>query len=565
MAKRIKPPSADYIKDLAKQLETKFSDRNRRIDEVRRRRYGKELPKIPQRFQKTASAILTPFVSDYITRAAAIMSSGTPVPKRIPVKEGIRAQEQSSLVEEWMEGAYRKMEEANPLWDVKADAACGDGLAIWKIISERYKWGIERAEGETDDDWVAHYKAHKKGHFPFYQEYVDATSFYPVFDEDGLAEVIEITYRETLPLQRKYGKKLGLPLEKDASTTVKFLEYWNRDVFCYQVGETIVKSDQHGWGKPPYYIASASVGSSRDPAYQNIPLSFDLLNLQDNLNSIMTMDYNWLHMNGFPQWVLQPIDSEAMSLDASFTKIDLPADADAFALPPGQKIGPLSPPPVSGEFASMRDFLLSMIEKKTLAPILSGIMPGADMSGVTANTAIAIAKSILGPLTESFKRAYDQMGADILRYIDTQMNGEAVPVWAISRKGKGQWKEIDANDIDGYYELRHNLTPLIPAEAYQKGIYFADAQSRGGVSMRFYREEGLGLHDPESMDDEVFVEDAVKWPQFMNLVWQETMNKLGLSEQPYASQGTESVPPEGSGGLGQPQMQGIQQPMPGYM
>ena len=262
-------PSVAYVKALVKRLESKYQGVHNMIFDVRRRRYQKQRPYIPSTFAKTAQVVLTPLVFDFINRSVALLGAVMPIAHVTPVKDGPDAQKNSSQRERFFnEGVYPRMEEMNPTHRKVIDAIVADGMGVWKIIPERYKWGeiVPRDDQESEDAWLLRWKEHKRKHFPFYREHIATETFYPVFDEEGLAEVCEVTQRETLPLARKYNlegngqggvrrrgdEHIGAVTgDEGLPNSVKFIEYWSREYFMYIVDDEVLKVGENDCGIVP--------------------------------------------------------------------------------------------------------------------------------------------------------------------------------------------------------------------------------------------------------------------------------------------------------------------------
>ena len=561
-------PTADYIKELQKQVEQDYAERNDSIEHLRLRRFQKVAPKIPEEFRKTAAEFRSPLVADFIRKAKAIASDKMPIPTVTPVGDppGPEAQKVASLKEEWLTAAYTRMEEDEPAFEQFWDAVVADKSGVIKVLGERHRWGIDPGD---DDAASERYREHKRQVFPFHWEHVDTTTYHPVYDEDGLAEVLEITKRKTLPVALKWGlvpigngklkmgRRIGQVTVQDYPPNITFTEYWSRTHFAYLVDDILVKVEGHGWGRPPYYEATSSRTSSKDPAEQHQSLAEPLAQLQDAIDNMETVAANRSYLTGFPYTTLDPISEEFFGTENMPKEIRLRHDQVNFVA--GAKFRYLEPPPVSEDVKQMQTFLLGMADRLSLAPILSGIM-AADASGVTTTTMIAVAKAIFGPGLRDVARVFDKIAADIFRYIDTQVR-EPVPVLLLS-KARQKWLELGPKQIDGYYRVHHSNDPVIAAEQRLDYITSADAAARDLVDDAYVLEK-LGIHDPEQMLRRVKIQKLTQMPQYLNLMMQAVIEALRPGEAA-APMGTSAVPPIGPGGPGVPQVAGVQQPiMPG--
>ncbi len=581
-----------YIKDLAQEVETTYRDRNVRHEMVHNHRMMKIGPKLPEKFTTSGVEFRAPLVFDLLRRIVAIINM-MPVPKRIPLDSvSAEAQKNSSLIENWLMRFYETLFGSS--YEVIKDALCADGMAVFKVILDRHKWGgIEREENEDADVFNNRVTNLHRANMPFELEHIASSTYYPV--DDGSEEVLEITQRYARPLARQYGLvpfdgKLVKPRElgpKGATagayhSTSKFIEYWNKTHYVYMVDETIVDEGDHDYGRPPYFAAFATMTSSKDPSEQGISFAYPLIPLQQGVNEAVTMKLNWGRLNSYPSASLEPIsDDVGSAFDENEPTVEITPGA-LMKLPAGYRFHWNEAPTVGADLTQMLMFILEMANQVSLAPILSGDTGSNAMSQASLATVSTIAKSIFGPGLDSMCRAFDSMAEFTLELIDRVLK-EPVPLFDVTGK-KGTWIEIGPDDIKGYYRIKHNIEASIPAEKYQKAVVYGDAYSRGAVSMRYYREEGLGVNDPDVMDTERTVEDMRKTPQYWNFLMQKFMDRIqGIPAVPATSpgninpqalqqmvagqgeniapQGTPANAPVGPGGPGAPVVQGIQQPM----
>ena len=198
------------------------------------------------------------------------------------------------------------------------------------------------------------------------------------------------------------------------------------------------------------------------------------------------------------------------------------------------------------------------IQNASLAPILKGILPGADVAGVAAMTMIAIAKSILGPSMHNLSKMYDNMAGFMQECIENVLK-QPVPLYVVDKEAN-KWLELGPDDINGYYGVHHTLQSIIPGEQYAKGQFYGDQQARGAIPMSMHREIGLGLSNPEEIGLKVDLEQLRKDPRYVVSLWKAFY--AGLEEEhPEWGFGTPAVPPVGPGGIGIPMQAGIQHPL----
>lgn len=535
---------------------------------MRKRRYLEQAPYIPEDFKKTSVDFRSPLIYDQIRRSSSILGSSFPEPVRIPLKPGPEEQERSSLIEDWFRAAYRKM--GLETFVKGMDSLVATGMFVVKETLKAHEWsahGLKR-DNEGEEDYLERVDTHHRQHFPFAWEHVPTSTYYPL---DG-SEVLIITRRETLPVLRHYNlsyqngkmeKATGPVNLSQAPNTVEVIEYWNRTHYVYLVEGMVVRSGRHAYGRPPFFSASLTTAGDADPGTEAISLAFPLLRIQDTLDTLITIQMNWAFLTGFPPFSLEPRSEDAVLPNPN---IEIKWGPGKTTLPPlGWKWGPMQMPMVGGDLSQLRDFFKALSDQLSLAPILAGTPPGADFSNAASLTMMAQAKAIFGPGVRSVERMFDETGAFKLRLIAEVLHEKSVPVYYVNGGKDGErpnsWLSIGTETIRGYYEMYHRLEPVIPAERMQKSIWLADAQARGGVSMRYYREEGIGLPAPEKMDEEVLLEQLQTYPEVRSFVIGKAMEMLQAEGFMPQLPGSEAALPAGPGGPGATVVPGVQQPI----
>lgn len=256
---------------------------------------------------------------------------------------------------------------------------------------------------------------------------------------------------------------------------------------------------------------------------------------------------NWAYLNGFPAMRAIPKGDDTIPFDDESKPIEyIPGQLIDL---PGRIPEWMPAPPVGTDLVQMNGFIMDMFNMVSLNPILNGVIPGADVSGVAAQTMISIAKSIFGPGMNNIARAFNDMAGFMLNCIQEDF-GVPIPVYQMSDKGKGKWLELGPDDIQGYYEVRHTLTPVLPAEQMTKSIWLADGNARGFVPKRRVIEEGFGADAPDEVMEELELDELKKSPEYRNLLAAKLLEALDLDMKPQESAGTPPNPFGPAGGVG---------------
>ena len=569
-----------YVAAVASQQRIKMQGRNWKIRDLYEHRYGRYDVKIPDAFRVTASEYKSPLIRDIIRRAVAI-TNDFPRPMVRPRKRlGVKAQENASLREKWAAGWLECANRAKDVWGMIRDSAAADGAGVWKVLFREHYWtsyGL-RKQGESANEYNSRVQEHREMHFPFVWEHVETSSFYPVAeDEDGLCEVLEITRRETLPMMQKYGldwdttakkfisgtRGVGLVQKEPGDwgalpDTVEFIEYWNREVFCYLVAGVIVKAGRHDYGRPPYFYALAATTGSKNPTDQYESIATPLIPIQNFQDSFATIRMNWAFLNGFPAARLVPVSDE-MAMEVPDETVIRYVPGETIKAPLGYRWEWAPAPPVGDDLRWLSEWLEGQADKYSLAPILYGLPAGSNASGVATLQLVAIAKSLFEPALDNLSRAMNETMAFVLHLIEHVIQSP-VPLYY---EGDGQWLELGPRDIDGYYDFSFQIEPVIIQERIAKTQWLADLQARGLVTEERVVEEGAGIHDPEAELAAVRLEKFRARADYENGIMQEALRQLALEDY-FTPPQPEPVPamPVGPGGVGIPMQQGIQLPLP---
>lgn len=575
----------DYVKEMAKELKRKYDGRNKLIEEVNLRRFMQKDPYVPSAYKVTPTIHKSSYVFDMVRRAAAIMSAGRPRPQVIPPPPGgPRSQEISSEWERWLSAVYEVMDPGARMFYKEMDSIAADGYSVCKIGLDRHSWGQMLLQGDNEkvSEYNQRVEKDKLTHFPFFKDFIPTNTYYPARQGGKPIEVLEITRRESRPLVAKYelypngkGKLTKTPGERVGASVPYYcecMEYTNDSQWALFVDGELVESADHEYGEPNYFEALALPTSSVDPTYESLPLVYPLLEIQDLVDSMTTIRINWAYWSAFPSFVEQALSEEAMPIDSKAKpKVMKMEMGRVIEVRPGYKFEALKLPPVGQELDAMHRWAKEYAEESSLAPILKGVAPGADVSNAAALTMIAAAKSVLGPAMGNYALYCDAQAAFIQENIGRL--GTDVPIWYPEKDKHGKYNKQSeylvlkpSRHLADHYIIRHHLEPIIPAEGHVKMIIFSDQEARGMVDKNYVREEGIGLQAPEDMELRVGLQKAREAPQYQQGLWEEfgawRAGRLPPPPQPEMPlPGTPEALPIGPGGPGVPAVAGVTQPI----
>lgn len=560
--------SPEYIDELGRHLMSKFDIRNQHIENVRDRRYLRKPPIIPAKFKSLTNMepFQFPLILDVLRRATAIVGIDFPRPTVVPLEPGDKEQRRSSLREKWLPQAYRRMFGHNA-YDKGIDSLFEAGEAVWHVREHQHAFSnVIRNTGEKAASYNRRVYRHHQQTFPYSALYVDPTTWYPVYDEEGtLTEVLEITQRERLPLMKRYKDRLGdrAPQYADmGESSVKFTQYTSRTETVYLVENEEVYRVQHNYGIVPYFSATAIVNSSLRREDWGMSFVYPLIALQDAISNLITMWMNWGFLNGFPMLKLKPVTGEDAIPDYDEKPSVELVPGGIFVPPTGFEANWWEAPGMGGELRELERILKSYVDEFSLADILRGAGESGQLSGVAAQLMIAVAKSIFGPGVHNVNQVFNDIAAFVQRRIDVGIK-DVVPIWSPEEgdktKKKGEWIELGPDDIEGYYAVEHTLDAIIPAEQMAKSLWLNDGVQRGLVPKRVAIEEGYNQHAPEEWMDEIYIETIYDQPNVNSRIIEEALNPEGSA--PVPPPGPPANTPISPGGAGQVVTPGINQPI----
>ena len=562
MAKRGSVPKdgwEEYVRRLRVELEQKYGGRNEQLDLIEEHREMAREPKIPEQYKKTATQHRGPQVYRFLNRVASLMAKSLPQAKVLPMNPTDEEQRKSSEREKWFnDGVYPLMNETEDFFLKFVDNTVSNGVGVIKCLLRPHLWAIKRDENEPDEDYNERVKVVHRRNFPFVWRNVPTRAWYPLYDDDGLSECIEVYQDSAQALMRRYPRLTydQLNIQKDYMGQLTKIEYWNRTHAVYIVKNKIVDKFTHDYGRPPYFEAQANV--------EKQSMAFPLLHLQDTYNSFVTMILNYAYYTAFPISHLKRTHDDAFlpeNIDKQSIRL---VQGETAVAPMGYDYEFLQFPRMSAEVHEALAIVKQVMDEVSLAPVLYGLSPGSDTSGAALHPLIAIAKAVLGPATTSIARAFDEMAHFILERIVEDLK-EPVPVYVREKKDgvwRGKWLEQGPDDIKHYYKVVHELQPVIPAERQVNTMYLAALHGQGFIPKRYVVEEGLGEPAPEELLDERWIEDFEMTPEFTAPLKAEFARqlrvRLGL---PPSGQGTLAGAPLAPGGQGVPMMPGVQGPV----
>lgn len=558
--KDVSPPAG--LADLALLLKTDIKDlydqRNEMMREMRSRREQERPVDIPEGYKSTAKEVRLSLLADTVDLMAAIINDARWSVHVDPYEEKPTARRNSSTRERWSEAVIEQCiaDLGRPVLDLCAVNQVGDGMGCIKVVYRPDHWSDfptvkdvfgkkadELSEAESDEYVKKVDRAKKGAKLPFSLVDVDPLTVFPIYGPDGeLQACLEICERPTRAVLLQYNDRIGMgkdgkvraladtagearPLSeyevnRDSAKTVEFCEYWDREWHITFVDDVLVKVSHHKYGRPPYFFCFAKPNPSRKPEVAVRPIGYKSKWLADLIDSLWTMMGNVGVMFSYPT----PITRTPLNTNVPKGKDGKPRHVEwkigrHVVLYEGQEFE-FATPPV--EHLQMMDRLVAraheMYDATTgLGPAIKGV-GSADQAGYALNQLMQASMLSLKPAVKS----RDVMLADICRFVWRLVEKrikDTVYVWGTEAdpepgvKGKAKaWLSLGPRDIAGYYKVEVESKPLVDQMRIARGQFALGMVKGRLLDRRRAIEDFLGYEDPDSILDDIWVDEVIETP-----------------------------------------------------
>ena len=559
------PPGETYLRELEEQLLAEFSERNARIERLRRLRHMETPVDIPPAYRSSAREVRTPLAREQLKRVIGSLTANRPLVHVPPAEPTEAARAGADLRARWTNAALRRMdsEAARDVFGMLIDAMVADGAGVLKLLYAPDRWaGYPRRsanDGEPAQDFLRRAERFKKSaRFPLAWRDVDVTTFYPLEGEDGLEACLEIAERPRHLVQRRYGliadrrsgrlvpaggDPVGAPLVGAQSNpgpagapnaapraTARVVEYWDDEYFAYLVDGHLVRRGRHGYGAIPYVHAYGDQTPSRDPAKAGVSMLASMEYLVPLLDQLLTMKQNALFLYAYPT----PKITNFSPIDPSLNNDGRPRALDfqpgqILPLYPGEDLTFLqwqgTPPDLDELIAQTR----AMIDQAGAPSVLFGVPPEGNASGYLLNQLINTARVSFQQVARHAEQALERIVQLMWRLVETRI-GETVFVF--EAEDDHGWIGLGPQDIDGYHAVRVRLDPLGPADDVAQGTLAASLVGARLASRRWAMREKLGIEDAETVEDEILLDELIDAPEVRSAIVREALGQAGLRPTP---------------------------------
>ena len=149
------PPGETYLRELEEQLLAEFSERNARIERLRRLRHMETPVDIPPAYRSSAREVRTPLAREQLKRVIGSLTANRPLVHVPPAEPTEAARAGADLRARWTNAALRRMdsEAARDVFGMLIDAMVADGAGVLKLLYAPDRWaGYPRRSANDADE-----------------------------------------------------------------------------------------------------------------------------------------------------------------------------------------------------------------------------------------------------------------------------------------------------------------------------------------------------------------------------------------------------------------------------
>lgn len=522
-------PNWTYVSQRLNEYKWELMGAHTKIDELEKLKYYEDDPQIKPEERNSGQSVKSGLTADLIEQVKAAILANPPKVHGEAFRKHQDADSNLSKREKFLQADLDSMmSPTNIVAEVIDSVLLGYG--VLKAGRDMSRWDTQsrrRKRGEDPGDYIDRVDAYKKLWGPPISKY--QPNALALFFRGGVSgkpdEIIELSYKpkpkvlkdydltNTKPIPSSIANVAGqpdqyvkaLPSGVDTTNYILVTEYWNPD--WYQVygpgGELIFEES------PPtacYFLAAGRSSSSKDPDKFAISIADNLRYNEPKINRFMTRMVEAADLlvnkrltlevpDGYVPEVETTGDEEATTGPKTWTFRDDYTEA----LPAGSKVvDPYAGVEAIYEAMPALQLLLQIVERQGVSPLFKGISPGAAGSGYRDNSLYIMARSAFDYIIKSI----EAMLSEYLNWVEWLVADSIKQEIFI---GELSLKPSDIKDWPA--KFRVELKPAIPQNLVAEGEFWERQREAGNVTRRFVRERGLGLEQPDEMQDEMEVEE----------------------------------------------------------
>jgi len=523
-------PDLDALKD---RLRSDWSERDRVIKEMRSLRFMEWEPEVPVSMEP--ETVRSPIAHQIVERMTGTLTANPPTITVPPADETQDARERSSKMEKFLAAGMHRLQQQSDqdVVDRFIESLIADGHGCMRMLYAPQLWrGFPRkTKDEEDREYNKRTEIWKKGRsLPIAWNWVDPLTVYPLYGEFGLYGVLEIDERDLLTLHpdkwniQKPDLENLSRLNRRKGTSVEFAQWWTPETLTYWVEGEIVHHQKHKYGAPPYVYAMGLGAASTDPKYMGMSCIWPIRELIPYLDRLLSQKATAIRMWCWPTVVVRQTNLSdligAGEGETPLREINI-APGSTVSLYQDEEISFLTWQGNGPDADEMVRLVMSMIERAGLSDAMYG--QSAGESGYALNQLIAAARMRFKPIIAHAERALEMQMEVLLDIIE---NHAKQKLYVYPRGEKG-WIGLGPDDIRGYRQVRVELNPVMPTDAYARSSQAINEVNAGLRS----RESAMEMIDIPQPDEEMRRILLDKWkadPKVQQWLIDQALKKAGI-------------------------------------
>jgi hypothetical protein len=575
---------------------------------------------IPDTYKAITRQVRTPYVRDAWLRTTAALTQNPWLPHFDPKSEADKSKRAAGVAERWVVAGTEAMDRDVGI-DVPYEACAAmvrDCESVLKVVHRPDAWATfpVREAGEDPTAYVKKAETYKKGSpFPYAWRCLDRLSYLPGDGEFGDEWCIEygeypkpyLASRYRMREDPKTSRLVGEGYEEPGRTATPEEDLGGKPVpQGYYAGTTgmsvkVEYFDCYWWcvvvdGSMAPGFPKENPYSPRLPYFRAKPsdepeaVLYSLLFLVPRLDELLTMWLNWAYLGAYPNPLLQDLPNSNALPPGMLPPIGQDTTPSTFTWRPGKLLEVprgkaflfQQPPPIGQDIKELAQVFRALIDIAGIPSILRGANLSGD-SGYLANQMISAAAMLYKRLQKARERQLEQ-AVDFMLYLIPHRIKQTVYVLGQGDEGRSWLGLREKGETTEHLAAIEQLGPITVSAPPDMSVMrqamamiakqLTEGPAEGRlVSRRKAMEDLLGYEDPDTIIDEIWVEDQMaNNPEVNALVVQNAMRLSGLATPPKQNPLEGLVAPDGvtplvPGGLpgqvsgGLPVMPGMGMPM----
>lgn len=524
---------------------------------------------IPQQYKAITKQVRTPYVRDTWLRATAALNVKPPVPHCEPVDITQDARKAANLAERWdaalLETVSRDTGE-DAVYE-SSKALIRDGESVIKIVHKPDSWANfpKRDDYESADEAKTAQRNYKRrSGVPIAWRVVDRLSMifgdgeygddwaleygeYPKPYLKGRYDMVESEGRLVDPAYILGGRPAPKgELSSNTGLHTK-IEYMDADWWAVVVDGSMAPKFPKKNPYAPHLIWK------RAKAADSESLLYSLLYLVPRLDELLTMKLNWSYLGAYPNPVLEPVPSAVQAIEdlptasASQPKKFTWSPGKLINTPLGYKFGFVPPPPIGADLDGLIGILSNLIDIAGIPSVFRGV-GGSDQAGYAINQLMAAASMSFKVAGSSLERQMVML-LEMAHWIVANLCREPVEILGgAGEKSARQWLALKPEGettatsaaVDKLGPLSFAFRPMLPTDEQARAMIALQLVNANKplLSRRRAIEKYLQEEDPESILDEIAVDEALEEEPLKGMWLQRAVEEAHLLPAKQQQQGT---------------------------